>query len=542
MTLAALPEFGSWTPAAQAAALGLATFVQEDIPTVTAALLAGTGKMAWLTAFLGCFLGIWIGDALLYGVARAGGRPLLRSRWAGRLATAEAVARSEAWFQTHGVWLLLGSRFVPGTRLPTYLAAGFLRLPFGRFLLVTGLAVAAWTGGIFGLAALVGARLEGVLAGWSHAAWLVWGGALAGLAAFRLLPRLLRSAWWARWTRWEFWPAWLFYLPVAAKYLQLAARHRSLTLPTAANPGLEAGGLVGESKFATLADLRRTSPEFTAEAWRLDAGPAEARLAALRRLAAEQGLAPPFVLKPDIGQRGAGVKVIRTGADAAALLRHTTAPLVVQRYVAGPFEAGLFYVRQPHEPHGRLFAITEKIFPELTGDGVRTVEELVRADDRARCVADRYLARFAARRAEVLPAGGTLRLVEAGNHAQGCIFRDGARLWSPELEARVDAISRRSEGFFIGRYDVRYASEEELRAGRGFKILELNGASAEATNVYDARTSLRAAYRTLFEQWRLVFAIGAANRAAGVRPMAPRELLRRWRATNVLIAGYPAAD
>ncbi|MFN0068908.1 MAG: VTT domain-containing protein, partial [Limisphaerales bacterium] len=435
MTPAPLPEFGSWTPVAQAAALGLATFVQEDIPTVTAALLAGTGKMAWLTAFLGCFLGIWIGDALLYGVARAGGRPLLRSRWAGRLATPEAVTRSEAWFQKHGVWLLLVSRFVPGTRLPTYLAAGFLRLPFGRFLLVTGLAVAVWTGGIFGLAAVLGARLEGVLSGWSHAAWLAWGGALAGLAALRLLPRFLRSARWARWTRWEFWPAWLFYLPVAAKYLQLSVRHRSLTLPTAANPGLEAGGLVGESKFATLADLWRTSPEFTAEAWQLAAGPAEERLAVLRRLAAAQGLAWPFVLKPDIGQRGAGVKLVRGEADAAALLRHTSAPLVVQRYVAGPLEAGLFYVRQPHEARGRLFAITEKIFPTVTGDGVRTVEELIRADDRARCVADRYLARFAARRGEVLPAGETLRLVEAGNHAQGCVFRDGARLWSPELEA-----------------------------------------------------------------------------------------------------------
>jgi hypothetical protein len=248
------------------------------------------------------------------------------------------------------------------------------------------------------------------------------------------------------------------------------------------------------------------------------------------------------VLKPDIGQRGAGVKVIRAAADAEALLRRVAAPLVVQRHVAGPFEAGLFYVRQPHEARGRIFAITEKIFPTITGDGRRTVGELIRADDRARCLAGCYLARFADRRGEVLPAGETLRLVEAGNHAQGCIFRDGARLWSPELEARVDEISRRLPGFFIGRYDVRYADEAALRAGRGFQILELNGAGAEATSIYDARTPLRAAYRTLFEQWRLVFAIGAANRAAGARPMPPRALLRRWRATNALVAGHPAAD
>ncbi|HMO66993.1 MAG TPA: ATP-grasp domain-containing protein, partial [Verrucomicrobiota bacterium] len=338
--------------------------------------------------------------------------------------------------------------------------------------------------------------------------------------------------WWARWTRWEFWPAWLFYLPVAARYVQLACRHGGFTVPTAANPGLDGGGLVGESKFEALAELGRTSPDFTAEAWRIAPGPAAERHAALERLRAAHRLDYPFVLKPDIGQRGAGVKIIRREADAEGLLRQAGAPLVVQRYVHGPCEAGLFYVRRPHEPRGRLFAITEKIFPVVTGDGVRTIEQLIAADDRARCVAGRYLARFAARRGEVLPAGATLRLVEAGNHAQGCVFRDGARLWSPALEARVDEISRRLGGFFIGRYDVRYADEGELRAGRGFQILELNGAGAEATSIYDARTPLRAAYRTLFEQWRLVFAIGAANRAAG---------LGRCRCANCCAAGAPRA-
>ncbi|HMO66756.1 MAG TPA: hypothetical protein PKE47_16325, partial [Verrucomicrobiota bacterium] len=97
---------GGWSPPAQAAVLAAATFVQEDIPTVTAALLTGTGRMAWLTAFLGCFLGIWLGDALLYGAACGGGRAMLRTRWGRRMATPEAVARSEAWFQRHGAWLL----------------------------------------------------------------------------------------------------------------------------------------------------------------------------------------------------------------------------------------------------------------------------------------------------------------------------------------------------------------------------------------------------------------------------------------------------
>src|SRR5439155_26201814 len=146
------------------------------------------------------------------------------------------------------------------------------------------------------------------------------------------------------------------------------------------------------------------------------------------------------------------------------------------------------------------------------------------------------------RRTEVLPAGQTLKLVEAGNHAQGCIFQDGTRLWSKELEQRIDAISQRLNGFFIGRYDIRFSSEEDLRKGCNFQIIELNGAASEATNIYDARNSLFFAYRTLSRQWELVFAIGAANRRSGSLPTKLPLLWRKWRETTALVATYPLAD
>jgi len=542
-------DFATWAPGAQAVTLGLATFVQEDLPTVTAAVLAGTGRLSWIVGFLGCFLGIWMGDALLYLLARGFGRPLLNFAWARRMATPAIVARSERWFVERGTWLLISSRFVPGTRLPTYLAAGFLRVPFGRFLLVTGTAVAIWTAAIFALAHVVGAELSGWLERWNHRGWILPVFILLAFLGLQLAGRLLRSnaargcrAAAGRWLRWEFWPPWLFYLPVVVRYAQLALKYRGLTLPSAANPGIATGGLVGESKFATLSELSRTSPEFTAESWLLVEGSAPQRLAVLRQLCIDHALPIPFILKPDVGQRGMGVKLIRDFEEARAYLQQTGSPVVVQRYVPGPLEVGVYYYRFPHEARGRIFSITEKIFPILTGDGQHTVEELIWQDERARFMAGHYLSRFARRRHEVLSAGKTLRLVEAGNHAQGCIFRDGSRLATPELEARMDELSQRLNGFFIGRYDLRFTSEDDLRSGRNFQILELNGAAAEATNIYDARTSLWAAYRTLFRQWELVFAIGAANRAQGVASTPPLELVRIWRSASQLIASYPAAD
>ena len=146
------------------------------------------------------------------------------------------------------------------------------------------------------------------------------------------------------------------------------------------------------------------------------------------------------------------------------------------------------------------------------------------------------------RRSEILSAGKLLKLVETGNHAQGCIFRDGGHLRTDALERVVDNISRKLPGFYIGRYDVRYENEEEFKAGRNFQIVELNGASSEATSIYDARNSLISAYRTLFRQWKLVFAIGAANRARGCSPAALRTLWREWRQYSVAAVSYPCAS
>src|SRR5207253_11469807 len=114
------------------------------------------------------------------------------------------------------------------------------------------------------------------------------------------------------------------------------------------------------------------------------------------------------------------------------------------------------------QKRGEIFAITEKAFPVVVGDGVSAFEELVNADGRASLIASTYLDRFPELLGRVLPTGERVRLVEAGNHCQGCIFRDGGHLNSERLCDRIDQISRALPGFFIGRYDIRYSSDEAL--------------------------------------------------------------------------------
>src|SRR5262249_4514568 len=156
----------------------------------------------------------------------------------------------------------------------------------------------------------------------------------------------------------------------------------------------------------------------------------------------QRGWAFPIVLKPDVGQRGTGVRIARSTADARDYLTRMTAAVVVQPYHQGPFEAGVFYYRFPSSSRGRILSITDKHFPVVTAHGRSTLEDLIWAHPRHRMQAATFLTRLGERRFEVPADGERLPIGLAGNHAQGTMFTDGRALVTPALEARIDEIAR----------------------------------------------------------------------------------------------------
>ena len=524
--------------------------VLEDVAVLGAALLVVNSMVSLPWAAGSSFAGIWFGDLGLYLLALRFGRPVFEKSWFKRLFGKKTdLARSEAWFRDHGAAAILLSRAVPGTRLPTYLAAGLLRVPAGRFIAITALACVVWVAALFGFSYHIGMMVVAEFAMFRSetgklAACIVLAAVLAWPLRKILKKISFRShlAGFKRIARWEFWPPAVFYFPVVAKYMLLAIRYRSLSLPTLANPGMRTGGLIGESKFETLADLARAQSEFTAETHLVRFVSVEQQAEQICRIRSDRNLPYPLVLKPDVGQRGHGFQIIHSDEEVRSYAARFARDVLVQKYVPGPQEAGIFYYRFPHEAQGKIFAITEKVFPTVTGDGQHTLEELIRRDSRASIVACTYLQRFGSQRTRVLVEGERLKLVEAGNHCQGAIFLDGGRLYSAKLEKQIDEISRSVPGFFVGRYDVRYASEDALRAGRDFQIIELNGISSEATNIYDPANSLWSAYRTLFRQWEIIFAIAAENRSLGLPPTALRTIWENWTRYQRRAAVLPVSD
>lgn len=513
-------------------AVAAATLVSEDLTTIGTGLLAADGRIGLGLGIVACAVGIWVGDVGLWLVGRFAGSHLRRIvSSTSHIAPGSVADLRDRFVRSPGVFIL-ASRFLPGTRLPLYLAASSLGVSLPAFASWSAIAVAIWTPVVVGVVAWLGGAVATPLRAYLGAGWLigpvavglVWQGKGIRRSAVRVIDR-------AR--RWEFWPSWIFYAPVAlwVGWLMLRRGPRALT---AANPGLEDGGFVGESKAAILEKLPADSTlgfcrVAEARPQREDAGPSDSvggRLAQVRVWMHRTGVSFPIIMKPDVGQRGVGVKLVRSAADAAAYLAAQPAALIAQVYHPGPYEAGIFYYRLPGQSCGRIFSITDKRFPAVVGDGTSSLEALILQHPRYRLQAATFLVRHRAALRSIPPAGRSVPLGITGNHAQGALFLDGADLETEALAARIDAIARSVGGFYIGRFDVRYRDPRRLMAGEDLAIVELNGVTAEATHIYDPSHSLLDAYRTLRRQWSLVFEIGSINLQRGCRAASIGRLLR----------------
>jgi membrane protein DedA with SNARE-associated domain len=197
-----LPE----TQASLALSIVLFSFAYEDGATLLAAALAAAGRIDARLGLFSAFLGIWIGDLGLYGMGSIFGRRLLRSRWAHRLLPPEKLGKAETWFRGRGAVTLVISRFVPGSRLPLYLAAGTLGFSAQSFAWITGVCSALWVSVIFLVWHFVPrpAFGAGSAAPWLLAVAVLFGPWLLSRSTVRIAERVrtfLRS-----YSRREFWP------------------------------------------------------------------------------------------------------------------------------------------------------------------------------------------------------------------------------------------------------------------------------------------------------------------------------------------------
>ncbi len=134
--------------------------IPEEVPIIAAGIASSVGTLNPWWAFLSCVVGAVAGDSVLYAIGYHFGHSLVyrHPRFA-HLLHAEREAKIEQMIRKHEVKVLFLSRFMVGVRAPVYLAAGILRIPFLRFLIIDVVCATTVVGLFFGLSYAYGDRL-----------------------------------------------------------------------------------------------------------------------------------------------------------------------------------------------------------------------------------------------------------------------------------------------------------------------------------------------------------------------------------------------
>jgi membrane protein DedA with SNARE-associated domain len=556
------------------------SFLHEDAAILAAGFAKVEHSLPLLYAYIPVYLGIVFGDILIYGL----GRMAQTNKWLKSKIIGPKVERIKIWLETHLVRVLIVCRLTPGLLFPTFVACGWFKIPFWRFATVSIIAGAVYSSLVLTIVILFGGLVLFHLGYWAWATVAViviafairnsrksrWSKAteqamgdlppsffevirrymptrknvFSGMPSLRDLKKFVSTA--------EKIPNSILYIPVGLRWFMLAIRYRSLTLPTVSNPMIEAGGFMGESKASVMNMVGEDQKEWVSEfvlVSRNSDDPAE-QLQQAETLINVKSLTFPIVAKPDIGWNGYGVQLVE---DSSQLLKYITSfpegeKYLLQRPVHHDGEAGIFYVRIPGEEKGRIYSITLRYFPYVVGDGKSTLRYLIQSDERTKLRADFYLGEkenhlgFGKEDLEHVPSEGELiRLAFIGSLRVGGLYRDAGYLITPQLTERFDAIARSMPEFYYGRFDIRFESTDLLMEGKGFRIIEINGAGAEAIQAWDPNVSLGKLYKEFFKAQSLLFRVAALNRKRGFKPMSLRAFLKAIRRQNHLIPNYPAA-
>ncbi len=253
----------------------------------------------------------------------------------------------------------------------------------------------------------------------------------------------------------------------------------------------------------------------------------------LRRIE-DAGLVFPLIFKPDLGERGWMVRRIDSPENIEDYLSEIKIDFIVQEFIDLPLEFGVYYIRFPNEQNGTVNSVTAKEFLTVQGDGKKTLMELIQGNERAFLQWISLKEKYKTKLNEVIPSGIRLELVSIGNHCLGTKFLNGNHLITPQLSRSFDQLSKKINGFYFGRYDLRCATHTDLENGR-VKIVELNGCGAEPSHIYHPNASLWKGIGDLIIHWQNLYLVSKENHQRGVAYISFQEglsIYKKFRALN----------
>jgi hypothetical protein len=306
---------------------------------------------------------------------------------------------------------------------------------------------------------------------------------------------------------WEYWPSYLFYLPNIPYAAYLALKAKNLVFYSATNPAILHSGNGSESKFSSI--------ELVPESFKPVSIFIKSKLSTdlILEKFKQSNIKYPIIVKPDIGFRGLLVKKINSNSELIAYLeRYKTIDLIIQEFVDFKQECGIFYYRLPNASEGKITSITLKKYLSVTGDGISTLEMLIKKNERAKLYLP-LLKQLHKKDFDLILQKNEEKILNfIGNHSKGTQFINGNYLISRELELSINTIVKQIPGFYYGRLDIKYDDFDDLISLKKLKILEINGIISEPTHIYDpTKISYFNALKEIRKHWNLMYKIATTN-------------------------------
>ena len=154
-----VPPVDGWAFLMVILLLSVVTFMSEDLGCIGAGLLAAGNVITFWAAFTVVFIGILIVDLGIYWLGRVFGRPVIQKAPFKWLITRKDIDWTATLFKNNGIKIMFGSRFLPGTRFPTYFSAGVLQTPFPSFFIYFFVSILIWTPVVLIISLLVGQQI-----------------------------------------------------------------------------------------------------------------------------------------------------------------------------------------------------------------------------------------------------------------------------------------------------------------------------------------------------------------------------------------------
>jgi len=337
------------------------------------------------------------------------------------------------------------------------------------------------------------------------------------------LQRILHRPFFIKLLHWEYWSMTVVYGLIYPIFLWLCIRCGWKYFFTAANPRIRYGGFLMESKKEiydqlpaglypkTILVIPGTSSH------------------AIKEEIRKNHMNYPLIVKPDIGMRGLAAKKIEGESELEGCILKYDIDFLVQEFVPFENEAGIFYYRYPGEDNGFISGIVGKEFLSITGDGKSSLTQLLQNDKRFVLQLDSLKEEYGEELNKVLTANETEILVPYGNHARGSKFLDFSNRIDEQLIKTIDKISQQVPEFYYGRLDLRYNSWNELKEGKNFSIIELNGAGSEPTHMYDPRHSLFFGWKEIVRHWIILWKVSRLNHKRGFEYMSLNDGAKMFR-------------